>query len=91
MRFSLARLQGGRSAVGSRRLIDTVRAQRFMSSSTPTNSPPVVTFEEVHSIAKDPEAMAIIIDVRQPDEILSTGLIPNSHNIPRRLRVNMCV
>lgn len=61
-----------------------------MSSSIPTNSPPVVTFEEVQAIAKDPKAIGIIIDVRQPEEISSTGLIPSSHNIPRRPSECLC-
>lgn len=42
----------------------------------------MATFEEVRAVSKDPGATTVIIDVRQPEEVSSTGLIPSSHNIP---------
>lgn len=43
----------------------------------------VVTIDEIKNLPDRPEAM--LIDVRDPPEIKSTGLIPTSINIPCKL------
>lgn len=54
------------------------------SSSQPTTQAPsrLYTFEEVHDLATHPEAHRILIDVREPGELQSTGRIPGAQNLP---------
>lgn len=46
----------------------------------------VVTIDEIENLPNRPEAL--LIDVRDPPEIKSTGLIPTSINIPRKYNNN---
>lgn len=43
---------------------------------------PIVTYEEVKDIPNHPEKW--LIDVREPDELNETGIIPTAINIPRK-------
>ena len=40
------------------------------------------SFEEVQAYARTRPAQTFLIDVREGEEVRSTGLIPNSHHIP---------
>lgn len=40
----------------------------------------VVSFEDMLEVIHEPKK--VIIDVREPDEVASTGMIPSSINIP---------
>ncbi|KAK6525800.1 hypothetical protein TWF281_010844 [Arthrobotrys megalospora] len=42
----------------------------------------VVTFEEVKKLSDNPDPKRIIVDVREPNELNKSGVIPNSINIP---------
>ncbi|XP_065359566.1 rhodanese domain-containing protein CG4456-like [Calliphora vicina] len=44
------------------------------------NNIPIVSYEEVKQLKKHPEIL--LIDVREPNELLETGEIPTSINIP---------
>lgn len=52
--------------------------------STDANQPtiPVVTYEEVKDLPNHPEKW--LIDVREPAELVETGIIPTAINIPRK-------
>lgn len=41
---------------------------------------PIATYEEVKDLPNHPEKL--LIDVREPQEIIDTGIIPTSVNIP---------
>lgn len=41
---------------------------------------PIATYEEVKDLPNHPEKL--LIDVREPQEIVDTGIIPTSVNIP---------
>lgn len=43
---------------------------------------PIVTYEEVKDLPNHPEKW--LIDVREPSELIETGIIPTSINIPRK-------
>lgn len=43
---------------------------------------PIVTYEEVKELPNHPEKL--LIDVREPDELNETGIIPTAINIPRK-------
>ncbi|KAM7360141.1 rhodanese domain-containing protein CG4456-like [Cochliomyia hominivorax] len=47
---------------------------------TNINNIPIVSYEEVKQLTKHPEKL--LIDVREPNELLETGQIPTSINIP---------
>lgn len=49
----------------------------FSSMSDQSN---IVSFEELRNLQK--ENKTLIIDVREPSELLETGILPNSINIP---------
>ncbi|KAK6507611.1 hypothetical protein TWF481_006038 [Arthrobotrys musiformis] len=42
----------------------------------------VVGFEEVKKLSDNPDPKRLIVDVREPHELLASGVIPNSINIP---------
>lgn len=42
----------------------------------------IATYDEVKELPKHPEK--ILIDVREPNELKETGVIPTSINIPRK-------
>lgn len=44
---------------------------------------PIVTYEEVKDLPNHPEKW--LIDVREPDELNETGIIPTAINIPREI------
>ncbi|KIX04021.1 uncharacterized protein Z518_07574 [Rhinocladiella mackenziei CBS 650.93] len=52
------------------------------SSSTSTTPPTIYTFSEIQSLADTPSPNRILIDVREPSELKSTGKIPGSYNLP---------
>lgn len=52
-------------------------SDRFYSSSIPD----IAAYEEIKELPNKPETL--LIDVREPEEILNTGKIPTSINIPR--------
>ncbi|KEF57819.1 uncharacterized protein A1O9_05739 [Exophiala aquamarina CBS 119918] len=54
------------------------------SPSQPTTQAPsrLYTFEEVQGLAAHPETHRILIDVREPGELQSTGRIPGAQNLP---------
>ncbi|OAP55989.1 hypothetical protein AYL99_10141 [Fonsecaea erecta] len=55
------------------------------SSSSGAAQPPsstLYTFNDIQSLAAHPAPNRIIIDVREPSELKSTGKIPGAHNLP---------
>lgn len=50
-------------------------AQRFASTVAD-----LATYEEVKNLAKRPEVL--LIDVREPNELAETGVVPTAINIP---------
>lgn len=42
----------------------------------------IATYEEIKTLPNHPEKL--LIDVREPQELLDTGVIPTSINIPRK-------
>ena len=51
----------------------------------PVSSPPqstLYTFSDIQTLAQSPDPNRIIIDVREPGELKSTGKIPGSYNLP---------
>ena len=53
-----------------------------MSRYLSTNLPEIVTYEEIKSLPKKPDT--ILIDVREQQELIDTGVVPTSINIPCR-------
>lgn len=54
------------------------------------NQSQIASYEEVKALPRHPEK--ILIDVREPDELAATGIIPSSINIPcKSLKVTMIV
>ena len=52
----------------------------------------IATYEEVKDLPNNPEK--VLIDVREPQEIIDTGKIPTSINIPCKLCtkfINICI
>lgn len=45
-----------------------------------TKLPEIVSYEEIKNLPKRPEAL--LIDVREPKELVETGVVPTSINIP---------
>lgn len=64
----------------------TARNQDSSSTSTPTaQAPPrIYTFAEIQDLSSSnpPDPHRILIDVREPGELQSTGRIPGSQNLP---------
>lgn len=55
----------------------------FGAAMPPPPSPaPVASFEEVLDLPKHPEKL--LVDVRNPEELLQTGVIPTSISVPRK-------
>ncbi|KIW94804.1 uncharacterized protein Z519_04781 [Cladophialophora bantiana CBS 173.52] len=56
------------------------------SSSSSTSAPEpqsrLYTFTDMQSLASSPDPNRIIVDVREPSELKSTGKIPGSRNLP---------
>lgn len=46
-----------------------------------------ISFEEVNILKDDPNY--ILIDVRDPSELVEQGSIPDSINIPRKVQINL--
>lgn len=63
---------------------DSSASQSSSSQSTPTTQAPsrLYTFEEIQDLSTSPEAHRILIDVREPGELQSTGRIPGAQNLP---------
>lgn len=49
----------------------------------------VVSFEDMLEVIHEPKK--VIIDVREPDEVASTGMIPSSINIPCNYYFFICL
>lgn len=47
---------------------------------------PIATYEEVKDLPNHPEKL--LIDVREPQELIDTGIIPTSVNIPCKFTEN---
>lgn len=52
----------------------------FLPVSRQFSSAPIATYEEVKALPKKPDVM--LIDVREPQELKDTGIVPTSINIP---------
>lgn len=48
---------------------------------------PIASYEEVKDLPNHPEKL--LIDVREPQEIVDTGIIPTSVNIPCKFHFNL--
>lgn len=55
-----------------------------MAHNFSTKLPEIVTYEEIKNLPKKPEAL--LIDVREPNELIETGIVPTSINIPCKYR-----
>lgn len=44
--------------------------------------PKSYTYEEVHDLTTDPQPNRVLIDVREPSELLQTGRIPTAKSVP---------
>lgn len=53
-----------------------------MSRNFSSNSPDIVTYEEVKKLPNRPDVL--LIDVREADELLGTGVVPTAINVPRK-------
>lgn len=51
-----------------------------MASNFSTNLAEIATYEEIKKLSKKPETL--LIDVREPQELIDTGVVPTSINIP---------
>lgn len=56
-----------------------VMGNQFSSDATQINIP-IVSYDEVKDLPNHPEK--VLIDVREPDELKETGIIPTAINIP---------
>lgn len=54
----------------------------FASDPATTTMIPIADYQEVKDLPNHPEK--VLIDVREPDELKETGIIPTSINIPRK-------
>jgi rhodanese-related sulfurtransferase len=52
------------------------------SNSTPPKQSTLYTFSDVATLTSQPDPHRILIDVREPSELQSTGRIPTAHNVP---------
>lgn len=59
-------------------------ARKDDSSSQSSSEPQsrLYTFSEIQSLTTNPDPNRIIVDVREPGEVQSTGKIPGSRNVP---------
>lgn len=64
------------SALSYSRLLSTI-------GSSSAKMVEIATFEEIKDLPNHPEKL--LIDVREPNELVETGKIPTSVNIPRKL------
>lgn len=55
--------------------------QQYATDASQINVP-VVSYEEIKNLPNHPEKT--LIDVREPDEVKETGIIPTAINIPRK-------
>lgn len=61
--------------------ISKIMGQPYSTVETPINVP-IVSYEEIKDLPNHPAK--ILIDVREPNELQETGIIPTSINIPRK-------
>lgn len=62
---------------------DTSSSSPQSQSSTTTQSPSkLYSFQEIQDLSSSPEPHRILIDVREPGELQSTGRIPGAQNLP---------
>lgn len=54
--------------------------RKFSSDPATEGKVPIVAYEEIKDLPNHPEKL--LIDVREPDELKHTGVIPTSINIP---------
>lgn len=57
-------------------------AIKFMFS---TLTEGIVTYEDVKRVSENNKGDILLIDVREPQELVETGTIPNSVNIPCKM------
>lgn len=68
---------------GSNDALINKRVSVLYSTDTTQTAIPIVTYEEIKDvISNHPEKL--LIDVREPDELKETGIIPTAINIPRK-------
>ena len=60
----------------------TASSTSSSSSSLPTQDPKIYTYEDIQSLTLSPQPKVILIDVREPSELSTTGRIPTSLNVP---------
>ncbi|EXJ90820.1 hypothetical protein A1O1_03925 [Capronia coronata CBS 617.96] len=65
-----------------RHFTTTLVARKDDSSSASTPQSTVYGFSEIQSLTTNPDPKRILIDVREPGEVQSTGKIPGSRNLP---------
>lgn len=53
-----------------------------MSRSFSSNLPEIASYAEIKNLPSRPEVL--LIDVREPNELTETGIVPTSINIPRK-------
>ncbi|KAJ4416746.1 Thiosulfate sulfurtransferase rdl2, mitochondrial [Gnomoniopsis sp. IMI 355080] len=68
-------LRPGPSAVAVRTIVSTKRYSQQAGSK-------IWSFEDVQKLAKQPKPDIVIVDVREPGELKSTGRIPHAISIP---------
>lgn len=64
----------------------SVASQRFYSSGDANIKIPIVSYEYVKDLPKQPAKM--LVDVREPSELAESGAIPSSINIPCKYSIN---
>jgi rhodanese-related sulfurtransferase len=64
-----------------RHFTTTLVAREQQSPSSPPQSK-LYTFTDIQSLSANPSPDRILIDVREPSELRSTGKIPNAQNLP---------
>ena len=52
------------------------------AASTTSQQPTIYTFTDIQSFSSAPSPTRILIDVREPSELISTGKIPTAQNLP---------
>ncbi|KAL9000426.1 MAG: hypothetical protein Q9169_000943 [Polycauliona sp. 2 TL-2023] len=50
--------------------------------SSPSNQPKTYTYKDIHSLSSNPNPTTLLIDVREPSELDSTGRIPSAVSMP---------
>lgn len=65
-----------------RHFTTTLVARKEDSSSTSAPQSRLYTFSDIQALTQSPDPKRILIDVREPGELKSTGKIPGSYNLP---------